>query len=173
MTSDEARKPPRRGRSILRRLLTLLSVLLAVAAIGLLVFLARKAQTVDNELHLQRLYNLRVVDALDVGLNRAVTLIADKNASRGGGRAGAKPLKELGKHPGDDEPIHVYEGRYGPYVKHGKTNATLPKEVTPDTVTLEQAVELIDARAKKPAKKKAAPKKKAPAKKKASVKAKD
>ena len=58
-------------------------------------------------------------------------------------------------------------------MKHGKTNATLPKEVTPDTVTLEQAVELIDARAKKPAKKKAAPKKKAPAKKKASVKAKD
>ncbi|MEC9361958.1 MAG: DAHL domain-containing protein [Pseudomonadota bacterium] len=75
MTSDEARKPPRRGRSILRRLLTLLSVLLAVAAIGLLVFLARKAQTVDNELHLQRLYNLRVVDALDVGLNRAVTQV--------------------------------------------------------------------------------------------------
>ena len=75
MTSDEARKPPRRGRSILRKLLTLLSVLLAVAAIGLLVFLARKAQTVDNELHLQRLYNLRVVDALDVGLNRAVTQV--------------------------------------------------------------------------------------------------
>ena len=115
-----------------------------------------------------------IEELFDIGLNRATTLIADKKASRGGGRAAVKPLKELGKHPGDDEPIHVYEGRYGPYVKHGKTNATLPKETTPETVTLEQAIELINAKAKKkPAKKKPAAKKKAPAKKKSAAKAKD
>ena len=134
--------------------------------------------------HHRTFANVQNIEELfDIGLNRAVTLIADKNASRGGGRAAAKPLKELGKHPVDEEPIHVYEGRYGPYVKHGKTNATLPKDTTPDTVTLEQAVELIDAKAKKPAKKKAAAKKKpaakktaakkAPAKKKPAAKAKD
>ena len=113
-----------------------------------------------------------IEELFEIGLNRAVTLIAEKKASRGGGRAAVKPLKELGKHPGDDEPIHVYEGRYGPYVKHGKTNATLPKETTPDTVTLEQAIELIDAKAKKkPAKKKKAPaKKKTATKKKATAK---
>ncbi|WP_300392414.1 type I DNA topoisomerase [Henriciella sp.] len=116
-----------------------------------------------------------VEELFEIGLNRAVTLIAEKKASRGGGRSAVKPLKELGKHPGDDEPIHVYEGRYGPYVKHGKTNATLPKDTTPDTVTLEQAIELIDAKAKKkPAKKKKAPaKKKATAKKKPTAKAKE
>lgn len=108
-----------------------------------------------------------VEELFDIGVNRAVTLIADKKASRGGGRGRPEPLKELGKHPGDNEPIHVYEGRYGPYVKHGKTNATLPKETTPDTVTLEQAIELIDAKAtKKPAKKKKAPAKKKTAAKK-------
>ena len=120
--------------------------------------------------HQRTFANVQTVEELfDIGLNRAITLIADKRANGGrGGRGAAKPLKELGKHPSDDEPIHVYEGRYGPYVKHGKTNATLPKEVTPDTVTLDHAIELIDAKAKKkPAKKKTAAKKKAPAKKKA------
>ncbi|MCL4144122.1 UNVERIFIED_CONTAM: hypothetical protein GTU68_004720 [Idotea baltica] len=113
-------------------------------------------------------------DVFEIGLNRAVSLIADKIANPGRGRgAAAKPLKELGKHT-DGEPINVFEGRYGPYVKHGKTNATLPKELTPETVSLEKAIELIDAKAAKgPAKKKkkAAPKKKkAPAKKKAATK---
>ena len=68
----------KRGRkrgSLLRKLLNTLAVVIAIAAIGLLVFLARQAQTVDNELHLQRLYNVRAVDALDVGLNRAVTQV--------------------------------------------------------------------------------------------------
>ena len=117
--------------------------------------------------HQRTFANVQTVEELfDIGLNRAVTLIEDKKAKRGGGR-GAEPLKELGKHPGDNEPIHVYEGRYGPYVKHGKTNATLPKDTTPDTVTLEQAVDLIDAKAKKkPAAKKKAPAKKKPAAKK-------
>lgn len=116
-------------------------------------------------------------EMLEIGLNRAVALIADKRANpRGRGRAAAKPLRELGKHPADDEVINVFEGRYGPYVKHGKTNATLPKDIAPDAVTLEQAIELIDARAAKgpKKKKKAAPKKKkTTAKKKATAKAKE
>ncbi len=121
--------------------------------------------------HLKTYANLQTMEEVfDIGLNRAVSVIADKRANPGRGRTAAKPLKELGNHT-DGEPIHVFEGRYGPYVKHGKTNATLPKDVTPDTVTLERAIELIDARvAKGPAKKKKrkapAKKKKAPAKKK-------
>ncbi len=113
-------------------------------------------------------------EVFEVGINRAVDLLAQKRA--GGGRAGrgaaVAPLKELGAFPGSDEKIAVMAGRYGPYIKCGKVNATLPKDVTPETVTLEQAVELINAKGglgagkakKAPAKKAAAPKK-APAKK--------
>ncbi len=111
-------------------------------------------------------------DVFTIGLNHAVALIADKKA-RGAARGGAAALKSLGDHP-DGGAIEVFEGRYGPYVKWGKVNATLPKDVTPDAVTLEQAIELVNAKggstkkkapakkaaAKKPAAKKAAPKKK-------------
>ncbi|MGA9658524.1 MAG: topoisomerase C-terminal repeat-containing protein, partial [Asticcacaulis sp.] len=109
---------------------------------------------------------------------RAVDLIAEKRA--GGGRGGrgtaAAPLRELGTFGEGGDKISVMAGRYGPYVKCGKVNATLPKEVTPESVTLEQAIELITAKggaAKKPAKKAAAKKpaaKKAPAKKPAAKK---
>jgi DNA topoisomerase-1 len=64
-------------------------------------------------------------------------------------------LRELGEHPDGGGKISVMDGRYGPYVKHGKINATLPKDVSPESVSLEQAVELIAAKAtkgKKPAK---------------------
>jgi len=111
-------------------------------------------------------------DVFTIGVNHAVALIEDKKA-RGSARAGAAALKTLGDHP-DGGAIEVFEGRYGPYVKWGKVNATLPKEITPDVVTLEQAIELVNAKggsakkkapakkaaAKKPAAKKAAPKKK-------------
>jgi DNA topoisomerase-1 len=87
-------------------------------------------------------------EVFDVGINRAVDLLAQKRA--GGGRPGrgaaVAPLKELGTFPGSEEKIAVMSGRYGPYIKCGKVNATLPKEVTPETVTLEQAVELINAK---------------------------
>ena len=96
-----------------------------------------------------------------------MTVIAEKAAN---GRKPATALKELGEHP-DGGPINVMDGRYGPYVKHGKINATLPKDMTPDTITLEQALELVAAKAAKGGKKKkAAPKKKAAAKKKAAPK---
>lgn len=112
-------------------------------------------------------------DLFDVGLNRAVTLIADKIANPGRGRTAAKVLKDLGAHPDNGDAMQVLEGRYGPYVKNGKINATIPKDVAPDAVTVEQAIEWIAAKAAKgpkKKKKKAAPKKKAATKKKPAAK---
>lgn len=115
--------------------------------------------------------NLPSVDEVfEIGLNRAVSVIADKKANPGRRGAAPKVLKEVGKHPVDEEPIQVLEGRYGPYVKYGKTNATLPKDTKPEEVTLEQAVELIAAKAKSPAKKKTTTKKKAASSSKAKAK---
>ncbi len=117
--------------------------------------------------------NLETVDDVwEVGMNRAVEILASKP---GRGRAApAAPLKELGEHPDAGGPVAVMKGRYGPYIKWGKVNATLPKDVEPDAVTMEQAVLLIAEKAgksgKAPAKKKPAAKKKAPAKKKAASK---
>ena len=105
-------------------------------------------------------------ELFEVGLNRAVTLIAEKIANPGRGRTAAKVLKELGNHPDNGDPMQVLEGRYGPYVKNGKINATIPKDVAPDAVTVEQAIEWIAAKAAKGPKKK----KKAPAKKKTAAK---
>ncbi len=111
-----------------------------------------------------------------MGMNHAVELIAAKVASRGGRGAPAKTLKDMGEHP-DGGAIAIMDGKYGPYVKWEKINATLPKESDPETVTLEQAVDLVNEKAaqkgvrrkKKPAaKKKTAAKKKAAPKKKAS-----
>ena len=116
--------------------------------------------------------NLEGLDEVwTVGMNRAVQLLAEKVASRKG-RGQAKVLKELGDHPEAGAPVQLLEGKYGPYVKWEKINATLPEGVEPDTVTLDKAVELIAERAaktgKKVAPKKAAAKKttakKAPAK---------
>ena len=97
-------------------------------------------------------------EVFEVGINRAVTLIAEKKAGGGRGRGAAAPLKELGEHP-DGGPVNVMKGRYGPYVKWAKVNATLPKDVAPEAVTLEQAVALITEKSGKEPKKKAAPKK--------------
>jgi DNA topoisomerase I len=111
-------------------------------------------------------------EVFEIGINRAVTLIAEKRANPGRGARGApEPLRRLGDHPQAGGSVDVMKGRYGAYVKHDKINATLPKGITPETITLEQAVELIAARggskaapkAKAAAKK--APAKKAPAKK--------
>jgi DNA topoisomerase-1 len=97
-------------------------------------------------------------NVLTVDLARALDLIANK-AKRGV----REVLRELGAHPEDDAPMQILDGRYGPYIKHNKTNASLPKGVAPEEVTVEQAVELLEARAKAPKKKK---KRRAPAKKK-------
>ena len=92
---------------------------------------------------------------LTIGLNRAVDLIQTK-ASRGGGKTAA--LREVGLHPEDNKPVTVHEGRYGAYAKHGKTNATLPKDSDPMTISLADALALLAARAAKGGK---APKKSA------------
>ncbi len=108
-------------------------------------------------------------EVFTVGMNRAVQLLAEKVASRGGRGAAAKPLHELGEHPDEGGPVNVMKGKYGPYVKWGKVNATIPKGTEPENVTMEMAVQLISDKApakKKPAKKKAAAKKKPAAKKK-------
>jgi DNA topoisomerase-1 len=83
-------------------------------------------------------------DVLTVDLQRALELIAAKKT-----KAPVLPLKELGKHPDDDEPVAVYEGRYGAYIKHGKVNATIPKDKDPLQVTLEEALPLLAERAAK------------------------
>jgi len=111
-----------------------------------------------------------VEDVFSIGLNRAVTVIAEKQA-KGPGRGRGTPaaLKELGEHP-DGGPVTVRDGKYGPYVNWGKVNATLPKDKAPTEVTLEQALEMIVAKAGASGKKAKAPAKKAPAKKAAAAK---
>ena len=102
-----------------------------------------------------------------VGMNRAVEELA-KKAARSGRGAAAKPLHELGEHPSEGGPVNVMDGRYGPYVKWGKVNATIPKEIEPAQVTIKMAVDLIAQKA--PAKKKKAPAKKKTAAKKPAAK---
>jgi DNA topoisomerase I len=87
-------------------------------------------------------------DVLNIGLNRAVTLIAEKQLKGGRGRRfGADPGRALGEHPVKGGTIVAKHGRYGPYVSHNGVNATLPADKTPETVKLEDAVALIDAKA--------------------------
>jgi DNA topoisomerase-1 len=116
-------------------------------------------------LHDGKYANLESVeDVFSIGLNRAVSVIADKEAKGPGGRgtrAGPAALKELGEHP-DGGKITVRDGRYGPYVNWEKVNATLPRGKDPQSVTLEEALALITERA---AKAPAAKTRKAPAKK--------
>jgi len=86
-------------------------------------------------------------DVLNIGHNRAVTLIAEKVAKGPGkSRFGAAPGRALGEHPDKGGPIVVKSGRYGPYVSHDGVNASLPSDKVPETLTLEEAVSLIDAR---------------------------
>ena len=88
-------------------------------------------------------------EVFETGMNAAVAKLAD--AASGGGRQGAsrEPIAVLGAHPNSGKEIRVMSGKYGPYVTDGTTHATLPKTADPKTVTLEQAVEWIDAKAAK------------------------
>ena len=112
-----------------------------------------------------------VEEVFTVGLNRAVDLIAQKAASGGRGGRGGAAVAAIQTFEHDGGPITVRAGRYGPYVNQGKVNATLPKDLKPEDVTLEQAIALIAARAEATGGKKKAPAKKAAAKKPAAKKA--
>jgi DNA topoisomerase-1 len=99
-----------------------------------------------------------------------VTLLAEKRAGKGGGRFGRAAvktvLKDLGEHPGGGGKIQVLDGKYGPYVSWNKVNATVPKGSNPETLTVDDAVRLLQERMAKggkkpPAKKTAKPKAKA------------
>jgi DNA topoisomerase-1 len=113
-------------------------------------------------------------DVYTVGLPRAIELLSAPKGGRT--RTAVEPIRTLGPHPADGEPVQLFAGRYGPYVKHGAINASLPKGVEAEAVTIDQAVALLAERAASaPAKKgaraggrKSAPAKKAPAKKAAS-----
>ncbi len=108
-------------------------------------------------------------EVLTIGLNHAVTIVADAKSS-GNARRGPTELRKLGEHPDDGKPIAVMDGRYGPYVKHGSVNATIPKDQNPDEITIEQAVELIAARVAKGGGKRKSTAKKSTAKKKTATK---
>lgn len=109
-------------------------------------------------------------EIFETGMNSAVAKLAE--AANGGGRGArtaAEPLKTFGPHPESGGEMKLMSGRYGPYVTDGTTNATLPRDKQPETLTAEEAVTLISEKAAKgPAKKSA--RKKAPAKKKAAPK---
>ncbi len=108
-------------------------------------------------------------DVYTIGLNHAVDLLAEKRAKGPSKRSRPGALKNLGAHPDGTGNVEVFSGRYGAYVKHGKTNATIPQDKTPDTISLDEAVALIGEREAKSggAKKKLVAKKaaKKPAKK--------
>ncbi|RVD68914.1 DNA topoisomerase I, partial [Mesorhizobium sp. M4A.F.Ca.ET.029.04.2.1] len=86
-----------------------------------------------------------IEDVFSIGLNRAVSVIAEKQLKGKGGRNGATPaaIKDLGDHPDGGGKIVVRDGKYGPYVNYGKVNATLPKGKDPQSVTVEDALALI------------------------------
>ncbi|HEX8668803.1 MAG TPA: type I DNA topoisomerase [Allosphingosinicella sp.] len=113
-------------------------------------------------------------EVFETGMNAAVAKLADAAAGGGRARGAREPLKVLGPHPRTEAEIKLMEGRFGPYVTDGTTNATLPKSLAPDALTLEEAAQLIDERAAKgaPAKKgrRGGAAKKPPAKKKPSAK---
>ncbi|WP_371056274.1 type I DNA topoisomerase [Rhodosalinus sp. K401] len=103
-----------------------------------------------------------VEEVFEIGQNRAVEVLAQKKTR---GASTAKPLKELGEHPENGGPIAVMDGRYGPYVKWERVNATLPKGTDPADVTLDMAVKLVAEKAAKKGGGKTAAKKPVSAKK--------
>jgi DNA topoisomerase I len=110
-------------------------------------------------------------DVLEIGANRAIDLIVAKETGRGGPRRGAAdPGRPLGDDPGSGKPIVVKAGRFGPYVTDGETNATLPKTISAEAVTLDEAIGLLSARRAAGGSKKSARGRKAPAKKAAASK---
>jgi DNA topoisomerase-1 len=95
----------------------------------------KKYGNFDKKSHTFETAHGRVVDVLTADMDAALEMLA-KSKSRGA----TPPLKDLGVHPEDQQPVGVYEGKYGPYIKHGKVYANVPKEREPQSVTLEEAL---------------------------------
>ncbi len=83
-----------------------------------------------------------VEDIFSIGLNRAITLIAEAKP----GRMSSSIIKDLGDHPEDKKPVRVMKGQYGPYIKYKSLNATIPEEKDPTELTMEEALILIEKR---------------------------
>ena len=83
-----------------------------------------------------------VEDIFTIGLNRAITLIAEAKP----GRISSSLIKDLGEHPEDKKPVRVMKGQYGPYIKYKSLNATIPEEKDPTELTMEEALILIEKR---------------------------
>ncbi|MBF2051511.1 MAG: type I DNA topoisomerase [Leptolyngbya sp. IPPAS B-1204] len=86
-------------------------------------------------------------DVLTITLERALELLAEPKAGRGRSKAAAKPIRELGSHPEDGEPVNIYDGPYGPYIKHGKVNASIPEGQTVEAISMEEALAALKAKA--------------------------
>ena len=124
---------------------------------GPYVLHAKKYGNFDKKLHTYTTDDgSKTVDVLTVDMDTALEMLA-KSKSRGK----AEPLKVLGEHPEDGQPVEIYEGKYGPYVKHGKINATVPKEMEINDVSLDAAIPWLEAKAAKKGVKKSATAKKA------------
>ena len=86
-------------------------------------------------------------NVLDVTLKTAIEVLAATPDRKGG--ASQKSLRDLGEHPEDGNPVRIMTGRYGPYIKHNKLNASIPKQFDPQAITLEEALELLEKKAQK------------------------
>ena len=86
-------------------------------------------------------------DVLTITLERALELLSEPKRTRGARGGNKTPIKELGLHPSDKEPINIYQGPYGVYIKHGKTNAKIPEGETVETLTLEKALDVLKVKA--------------------------
>jgi len=85
-------------------------------------------------------------DVLTITLERALEMLAEPKRGRGRRGSKKKPLRELGDHPTDKEPVNIYDGPYGPYIKYKRKNVSIPDGESAEELTLEQAVELIAAK---------------------------
>ena len=83
-----------------------------------------------------------VEDLFSIGINRAITLIAEAKP----GRISSSLIKDLGEHPEDKKPVRIMKGQYGPYIKYKSLNATIPEEKDPNDLTMEDALILIEKR---------------------------
>ena len=104
-----------------------------------------------------------VAEIFEIGINRAVTLLA--NAKPGRLRSSSE-IKMLGEHPEDKKPIKVMKGKFGPYIKYKTVNATIPDQYDPETISMDEALDLIERKLEKDGKSKKKPVKKKTAKKK-------